>query len=112
MRLEFIDNNTVIDRAARKRIRSHAAMGRNAGKTLVRPSRKKLFGPGVSTTTAFIPIPKVQVEGHQSESSEDAVPGIERQVDDGLCFPVQLAPGSRSLVRRGMYVCMAHIQTE
>ncbi|RDW84262.1 hypothetical protein BP6252_01852 [Coleophoma cylindrospora] len=41
MPFAFVDNNAAIDHAARRKIRSHVARGRNAGKTVVRPSRKK-----------------------------------------------------------------------
>ncbi|KAH6614439.1 hypothetical protein B0J18DRAFT_300899 [Chaetomium sp. MPI-SDFR-AT-0129] len=44
-KFEFVDNTT-IDRAARRRIRSHVATGRNAGKKLSRPSRKKMLTSG------------------------------------------------------------------
>ncbi|KAK4038132.1 hypothetical protein C8A01DRAFT_17750 [Parachaetomium inaequale] len=40
MKFEFVDN-TAIDGSARRRIRSHVATGRNAGKKLSRPSRRK-----------------------------------------------------------------------
>ena len=39
MQFEFIDGNTTIDGTARRRIRSHVALGRNAGRKLARPSR-------------------------------------------------------------------------
>ncbi|GAB1312802.1 hypothetical protein MFIFM68171_03012 [Madurella fahalii] len=39
MEFEFVSNNTAIDGASRKRIRSRAARGRNVGKTLTRRSR-------------------------------------------------------------------------
>lgn len=122
MPFEFINNNAAIDRAARKRIRSHVAMGRNAGKTLVRPSRKKALGLGLrakTTTTAaalaYIPKKVVVEKAHDSETTcnEEVVPEIERQLGDGLSvLPVaaQVTPGSRVLVQRGMYV--GHIQTE
>ncbi|KAL2197065.1 hypothetical protein P885DRAFT_68949 [Corynascus similis CBS 632.67] len=41
MKFEFVDNN-FIDGPARRRIRSHAARGRNAGKKLSRPSKRNL----------------------------------------------------------------------
>ncbi len=93
MRLEFIDNNTAIDRAARRRIRSHVARGRNAGKTLMRQSRS-VFGPRLKSATASI---------HELKSIEDVVPEIESQISDGLSFPARLSSGSRSLIRRGMF---------
>ncbi|KAI0148589.1 hypothetical protein GGR57DRAFT_474880 [Xylariaceae sp. FL1272] len=39
MPFQFIDNNTAIDRKARKLIRSHAAKGKNLGRTIHRPCR-------------------------------------------------------------------------
>ncbi|KAK3293589.1 uncharacterized protein B0H64DRAFT_327211 [Chaetomium fimeti] len=41
MKFEFVDNSGAIDGTARKRIRSHVAIGRNAGKKISRPSKKK-----------------------------------------------------------------------
>ena len=105
MPLEFIDNNATIGRAARRRIRSHVAMGRNAGKTLVRPSRKKL-GLGITNTTALIRFPKVIQDTRDSESNEDVVYEIEPQVGDVLSVlsvPKQQNPGSTGLVQKGMY---------
>jgi hypothetical protein len=112
MPFEFVDNNAAIDRAARRRIRSHVAMGRNAGKTLVRPSRKKAFRLRVQTATALTRIPKLVEDAHDFESNKKMVPEIERQVGDGLSvlsFPEQMTPRSRRLVQRGMY---DHLQTE
>ncbi len=103
---EFIDNNAIIDRAARRRIRSHVAMGRNAGKTLVRPSKRKL-GLGIKNATALSRIPKVVEDTRDSESNEDVFYEIERQVGDGLSvlsIPKHPNPGSTGLVQKGMYV--------
>jgi hypothetical protein len=105
MPLEFIDNNATIDRAARRRIRRHVALGRNAGKTLVRPSRKKL-GLGMKDTTALIRIPKFIEDTRDSESNNDVVHEIERQVGDGLSvlsIPPRPNPESTGLIQRGMY---------
>ena len=105
MPFEFIDNNATIDRAARRRIRSHVAIGRNAGKTLVRPSRKKLE-LGVKNTTAVTRIPKVIEDTRDSGINEDVPYEIERQVGNGLSvfsIPKQLNPASTGLVQRGMY---------
>ena len=49
MKFQFVDNNGAVDGAARKQIRSHVAKGRNAGRKLSRPSRKK---PPAARTTA------------------------------------------------------------
>jgi hypothetical protein len=105
MPLEFIDNNATIDRAARRRIRSHVAMGRNAGKTFVRLSRKKL-GLGMKNTKALIRIPKVIEGTRDSESNDHVVHEIERQVGDGLSvlsIPQRPSPESTGLIQRGMY---------
>ena len=105
MPLEFIDNSATIDRTTRRRIRSHVAMGRNAKKTLVRPSKKKL-GLEIKNTTAFIRIPKAIEDTRYSEGNENVVHEIERQVGDGLSvlsIPKQLDPGSTGLVQRGTY---------
>ncbi|KAH6884390.1 hypothetical protein B0T10DRAFT_130463 [Thelonectria olida] len=99
MPFEFIDNNS-IDSAARKRIRSHAALGKNAGRTLARSSRKKAQAPRVMTATTLIRIPKTVQDAFLADRNEDAVPEIERQVADGVCFPVQLASESRRLAQR------------
>jgi len=72
MPLEFIDNNATIDRVARRRIRSRVAMGRNARKPLVRPSKKKL-GLGIKNTTALIRIPKVIDDTRDSQSNQNVV---------------------------------------
>lgn len=80
MPFEFVDNNAAaIDRATRKRIRSHVAIGRNAGKKLVRKSRKDI---------------------------DASIPRIEWPVGDDVSlfpFPEQVTPESKGLVRRGMY---------
>ena len=111
MSLEFIDSNATIDRATRRQIRSHVAMGRNAGKTLVRPSRKKL-GLGIKNTTTPIRIPKIIDDIHDSKKNEDIVHEIERQVGNGLSvlsIPTQLNPESTGLVQKGMY---GYLETE
>ncbi|KAH6622688.1 hypothetical protein F5144DRAFT_497292 [Chaetomium tenue] len=43
MKFEFVDNSNAIDKTARKRIRSHVAIGRNAGKKISRRSKKELL---------------------------------------------------------------------
>ncbi|CAG8981701.1 hypothetical protein HYALB_00006574 [Hymenoscyphus albidus] len=88
MSLLFVDNS-IIDRRSRKLIRSHAAKGKNLGKTLI-PRRKRSEVGG--RTVAPMP------EGRRSEPES-----IERQFGDGLSvypIPAKLPPGSRSLVQR------------
>ncbi len=99
MPFEFIDNTTAIDRAARRRIRSHVAMGKNAGKTLVRRSRIKkapnsnVYSDAIETSRGTNDKKYVSLE-------------IERQLGDGLSvlsLPRQVTPESISLVQKGMY---------
>ncbi|KAK4234379.1 hypothetical protein C8A03DRAFT_18703 [Achaetomium macrosporum] len=46
MRFHFVDSNRTDDVVVRRQIRSHVAKGRNAGKKLNRPSRKRGTGSG------------------------------------------------------------------
>jgi hypothetical protein len=104
MALEFIDNNATIDQASKKRIRRHVAIGRNTGKVLVRPSRKKLERVTAnSTALTCLPIASEHIRG--SLSREDSCCAIERPVGDVLSvfsFPKQTNPESAGLVQRGM----------
>ncbi len=105
MTLEFVDNNNaVIDSATRRRIRRSAAMGKNAGKTLVRPSRKEARGLGFKLTTTLVRNPeKIRQDSCDSENSKGL--GIERQVGNtiSVCsFPEQRTPEATGLVERGM----------
>lgn len=109
MPIEFIDNNAAIGRVARKRIRSHVAMGRNAGKTLVRPSRKST-GPAIPNTTGVVRFPKILEDRHDSTSRNlsirDRCYEIERPVGDVLSIfsiPKPLNSESAGLVEKGMY---------
>ncbi|RDW60302.1 hypothetical protein BP5796_11908 [Coleophoma crateriformis] len=92
MPFAFVDNNTAIDHAARRKIRSHVARGRNAGKTVVRPSRKK------AETTAAALVRASWLAGE----TRDPMPLL-RQVGDRLSvvsFPEQPTEASKSLVQR------------
>jgi hypothetical protein len=106
MPFEFVDNNVAIDRTARRRIRSHVAMGRNAGRTLVRPSRRKAAGRGGAVVATFC-IPRIVEDDSCSLGSKDeGVYAIERLVGNGLSvvsFPDQVDVKSRGLVQRGVY---------
>ena len=105
MPFEFINNNATIDHTARKRIRSHVAKERNAGKSLTRPSRKKAALKFRSTATPFR-VPKLIEDRRELESNEDEVHEIERQVGNGLSvfsIPKQLDPGSMDIIQRSMY---------
>ncbi|KAF7921859.1 hypothetical protein EAE99_007622 [Botrytis elliptica] len=83
MPFEFI-NNATIDDAVRKRIRSHVALGRNAGKKLVRPSKMRPTRMKRVVTSACINLSSAQID------SENTIYEIERQVGDNiscLSFP-------------------------
>lgn len=107
MSFEFI-NNAAIDRVARKRIRSHVAMGKNAGKKLVR-SRKRPVGMRREITSPTIRPPNVQdIDSSEYSASEDSGANIsyeiERQVGDsifGLSF-AEFDIGDKRIVQRGM----------
>lgn len=84
MPFQFVDNNAPIGRAARKNIRSHVAIGKNAGKTLVRRSRTKAF----------------VLKPHIPSTFE-----IPCQIGDGLsgiCIPTTLSPRFRPIVQKCM----------
>ncbi|EAQ84118.1 predicted protein [Chaetomium globosum CBS 148.51] len=65
MKFEFVDNSSTIDKTARKRIRSHVAIGRNAGKKISRRSKKELL-----RKPARAPIPQTASAHEQPESSK------------------------------------------
>ncbi|TVY48307.1 hypothetical protein LOCC1_G001955 [Lachnellula occidentalis] len=101
MPFEFVNNNASIDRVARSRIRSHVAIGRNVGKTIVRPSRKRMNELRVKAPIALIL--KAEKVAHDLENKQDVVPEIERQVGDGLSvftFPEHVMPASKGLLQR------------
>lgn len=86
MPFEFI-NNAEINRAARKRIRSHVALGRNAGKKLVRPSKMRPTGMKRVVTSAGINLEGAQIDSirlEQKDSEENSMYEIERQVGDSI----------------------------
>jgi len=86
MPFEFI-NNAEINRAARKRIRSHVALGRNAGKKLVRPSKMRPTGMKRVVTSAGINLEAAQIDSirlEQKDSEENSMYEIERQVGDSI----------------------------
>ncbi|GAD92896.1 hypothetical protein BC1G_08780 [Paecilomyces variotii No. 5] len=77
-------------------------MGKNAGKKLVRPSRKKAFELSLESTAALTSTPKAVQRIHCSEPTNEMIPVIERQISDGLSVlpvPDELVPGSRSLLQ-------------
>ncbi|KAE8381499.1 hypothetical protein BDV26DRAFT_255307 [Aspergillus bertholletiae] len=85
MPFEFINNND-LDNTTRKRIRSRAALGKNKGKKISRPSRKDLLA---TATNAVLRVPLTI--GDISKAKRE-VERIERPLDDGLLFP-GLLPG-------------------
>ncbi|KAL4974810.1 hypothetical protein BDW66DRAFT_167549 [Aspergillus desertorum] len=97
MPFEFINNNTAIDSVARRRIRAHAATGKNASRTLTRPSKADAL-----KGNAAVPfrVPEA-IKKLQRDSNVNAE--VERPVTDGLRFPVPIPAKSRGLVRQGMY---------
>jgi hypothetical protein len=102
MPFEFVDNSAVIDRATRRRIRSHVAVGKNRGKLVVRPSRKEAF---LLKGKIYIPEEAMKDKGHL-ERSKHVVPEIERQIGDGLSvlsLPGSWSPGFKGAVQKGMY---------
>ncbi|EED17343.1 conserved hypothetical protein [Talaromyces stipitatus ATCC 10500] len=103
MTFEFIDNNSKIDPRTRKRIRSLVATGKNAGKTVVRPSRIKALKEQLTHPVAF-PSAQIHSELTQSESSsEETVLPIERPIGDDVCYfftSSQPNLASRSLAKR------------
>ncbi|KAH8689180.1 hypothetical protein BGW36DRAFT_433944 [Talaromyces proteolyticus] len=104
MPFEFIDNNhPLIDRAARKRIRSHAALGKNVGRKVMRPSRKSAQRVGAKVLPGLTYKPKsIKISNTKAyDRTLDDVSEIQRQVGDGL--PVLPVPdGSRKRVRQVM----------
>jgi hypothetical protein len=110
MGFEFVNNNATIDRASRRRIRSHAAKGKNVGRKLVRPSKIKAFGRKSQSATAFKHNPedeegKEVKEAHHLEGSQSVIRQIERQVGDGLFdhFSLQQTPEYRSVFLKSMF---------
>ncbi|KAL4948481.1 hypothetical protein BDW69DRAFT_189225 [Aspergillus filifer] len=104
MPFEFIDNNAVIDRAARKRIRKHAATGMNANRTLTRASKGAALK--ANTTTPFYTPEVVQRARGTTTSSTSTgteVVGVERPLSDGLLFPVPVPARSRGLVKEALF---------
>ncbi|KAF2812783.1 uncharacterized protein BDZ99DRAFT_555576 [Mytilinidion resinicola] len=92
MPFQFIDSNASADRATRRRIRSHAAMGKNVGRKIVRPSRIKAFERRPETSKAVIHIPKIPEDTQDSEYIKDIVPGTPKLIGDWLSvlsFPEQ-----------------------
>lgn len=111
MPFEFIDNSLRIDRKTRRRIRSFVATGKNAGKTVIRPSRIKAFKEQSKYPTAFFNV-QAHAELRQNDSSSnETTPAIERPIGDDICYlftSKQLNPASRSLAKRGQRTSSIH----
>ncbi|KAL4793269.1 hypothetical protein BDV19DRAFT_380231 [Aspergillus venezuelensis] len=104
MPFEFIDNNATIDRGARKRIRTHAATGKNANRTLTRVS--KVAALKANTATPFHTpetIQRVRGTTTSSTSSGTEVAGVERPLSDGLHFPGPVPARLRGLVKEALF---------
>ncbi|KFY90540.1 hypothetical protein V500_05144 [Pseudogymnoascus sp. VKM F-4518 (FW-2643)] len=103
MPFEFVDNNAAIDHAARRRIRSHVATGKNAGRTLVRPSRTKAAAreAGARPIAAIVCVPRAVADARRMEVEEEDC-AIERMIGDGLSvfsFPEQGSVKARRVVQ-------------
>lgn len=111
MPFEFVDNNAPIDRVARRRIRSHVATGKNAGRTLVRQSRVKNDDreAGGRTVAAIVRIPRVVADARRKEVEFEADCAIERVIGDSLSvfsFPEQGNVKSRRIVQSGKRILL------
>ncbi|OJJ99581.1 hypothetical protein ASPACDRAFT_1856175 [Aspergillus aculeatus ATCC 16872] len=96
MHLEFIDGNTAISATTRKRIRSHVARGKNAGRRLARPSR--LNKAHIHPPTYFR-IPAL-LQSQNTKERQEAICDIERPITSGLIFPVEMEPQTRAIAHK------------
>ena len=104
MPFEFI-NNADIDRRARKLIRSHAAKGKNIGKTLNRRKRSEAKPSAVELPSSQVVNDSKAVAYSRYIESYGAVLTIERQIGDALTvlpIPPELIRTSRNLIQQGM----------
>lgn len=112
MPFQFVDNNTTIDHAARRRIRSHVATGKNAGRTVVRPSRTKAAVREAESrpVAAIVCVPRVVADARKMEvEEEEGGCAIERMIGDRLSvfsFPEQGSVKARGIVQRGACCCL------
>ncbi|KFZ02795.1 hypothetical protein V502_11511 [Pseudogymnoascus sp. VKM F-4520 (FW-2644)] len=112
MPFEFVDNNAAIDRAARRRIRSHVATGKNVGRTLVRPSRTKATAreAGARPIAAIVCVSRVGADARNLEVEEESGCAIERMIGDGLSvfsFPEQGSVKARRVVQSVFHCAIA-----
>ena len=107
MPFQFIDNNSEIDPTARRRIRCHAATGKNVGRTILRPSKKNLIGPKPAKVTAPSQILQTRVtRATVVKNEQNSVLKIERQIGSGLSglfLPAELSGEPLKVVHRGMF---------
>jgi hypothetical protein len=105
MHFQFIDNNSKLCHAAKRRIRTHAAKGKNLGRTVVRPSKKNVLSQRrelVRVLPLRVALPRTS---SSPESEQDVALTIGRQIGDGLSglsFPAELSQEPRELVQKGM----------
>ncbi|KAL4785207.1 hypothetical protein BJX76DRAFT_189589 [Aspergillus varians] len=112
MPFEFIDNTTAIDRAARRRIRTHAATGKNANRTLTRTSKAIILKDNV-TTPFFPPTSIRKARRSANHNPADAEIEIERPIGDGARFPIPVPARSKGLVRETLlFFCNAKYNPE
>jgi hypothetical protein len=112
MPYEFINNNAQINPTARRRIRSHAATGKNLGKTLVRRSRKDLLGSGPRPFQVTVPerlLPPPEPHDTRAQPRQHAATTFDRQIGDGVSIsslPIDFLGESRALVHKGIPSCI------
>jgi hypothetical protein len=106
MNFQFIDNNTGIDRGARKLIRSHASKGHKVGKKRSshlaqlrrRPTKTALAKPLLTDVDC-------DLDFNESDSSSpihDFIPPLRLPVGDFMTFPGELSARSRCHVKNCM----------
>ncbi|KAL4777377.1 hypothetical protein BDW60DRAFT_202274 [Aspergillus nidulans var. acristatus] len=96
MAFEFVNNNTPIDSAARRRIRAHAATGKNANRTLTRPSKAVVLRRNVAVP--FLTPEAIRRLQRDSKANAE----IERPVTDGLQFLIPVPARAQGLVRQAL----------
>ncbi|KAL4933535.1 uncharacterized protein BDV17DRAFT_111529 [Aspergillus undulatus] len=100
MPFEFIDNNSAIDRAARRRIRTHAATAKNANRILTRPSKVTALKANIATPFRT---PAAIRKLREDSAADGEMFEIERPVSDGLQFPVPVPARSRRTVMEALF---------
>ncbi|RAL12594.1 uncharacterized protein BO97DRAFT_451140 [Aspergillus homomorphus CBS 101889] len=98
MRWEFVDENSAISTTTRKRIRSHVARGKNAGRTCRRPPR--LSSVGDKPSSFQVPIIIANAHAVAVDRDRDLACHLERPITNGLIFPVELAPQTRIIAEK------------